>query len=255
MSVFATTSLIVLGLIPAQARPASPIAAAAGVEALGRAVEASAPAAADATAIPAVDQRSMRSYVLLDGQKPVGLCTVHRHEARGVLTLERVYEWPRLGGERVVVRHVETRDTLGWRLSWRELGGAGSSLLAERSPEGRLSWRAWDGSASTRGAFDKASTLFPLEAVELFRAGRGPKGAFELYEPTTRARTMVVAAHRSVEGGRSIEWVRPDGLVAASLRFEGEELTEFTLQAGGLRAALVSTERAAILRARLAPGG
>jgi hypothetical protein len=37
---------------------------------------------------------------------------------RGEL-LERVYEWPRPTGGITEVRHVETRDSLGWRMSWR----------------------------------------------------------------------------------------------------------------------------------------
>lgn len=256
MGLAATASLLLLGLAPAQVRPVGQTAVAAAPPPSSTASNVVAPLAAHSqTALAGVEQRSLRSYVLLDGQKPVGLCTLHRYEARGVLTLERVYEWPRLGGERVTVRHVETRDSLGWRLSWRELGGQGSSLLAERTPEGRLSWRAWDGTETTRGAWEKANTLFPLEALELVRAGRGPKGAFELYEPTSRARATVVASVQQTGTCRDVSWVRSDGLVVASLRLEGEELVEFALQSGGLRAALVSTERAAILRARLAPGG
>ena len=191
------------------------------------------------------------TFVLLDGRTPVGLCTEHRRETNGVLALERVYEWPRPTGGITEVRHVETRDSLGWRMSWRELTPKGSSLHAERTLDGRLTWRAWDPGDTQRGAWDRTGTLFPLEAIESVRAGSGPKGTFELYEPTTRARAQVTAMQRVVEGGGLVvEWVRVDGVVVGSMRFEAGELVEFGMQAGGVKGVRVTEERAGYLRSQ-----
>jgi hypothetical protein len=192
-----------------------------------------------------------RDYALVEGGLPVGLCRERRHERGGVLTLERVYEWPRAGAEPVVVRHVETRDSLGWRLSWRELAKDGGSLHAQRGLDGALEWRAHDAFGSTSGATRAEKARFPLEAGELARTGRLERGGFELFEPTTRRVSMVAAASRALRDERRFELVRSDGLVAHSWTWRAGVPQGFALQDGASEARLLAPRRVAALRDRL----
>lgn len=201
------------------------------------------------------DASQQRDYALVEAGRPVGVCRERRHERGGVLTLERVYEWPRTGAEAVVVRHVETRDSLGWRLSWRELGKDGASLHAERRLDGSLAWRAHDTHGSTNGSTNGAArggvVRFPLETGELARTGELERGAFELFEPTTRRASMVASALRKGDDERRFELVRSDGLVLQSLRWRAGVLQGFALQDGACEARLLAPGRVAALRDRL----
>jgi len=199
----------------------------------------------------AAEVAQLRDYALVEAGRAVGLCRESRHERGGVLTLERVYEWPRAGAEPVVVRHVETRDSLGWRLSWRELGKDGASLHAERRHDGTLAWRAHDASGATSGATRASRSRFPLEAGELARTGELQRGAFELFEPTTRRASMVAAATRANDADRRFELVRSDGLVVQAWHWRAGVLQGFAQQDGASEARLVAPGRVSALRGRL----
>jgi hypothetical protein len=208
-------------------------------------------AAVEARAAPAAAVAEEHCFALVEAGVVVGACTERRHERGGVLTLERTYEWPRRGADPVVVRHVETRDSLGWRLSWRELSKDGASVHAERRLDGLLAWTAHDAAGASRGTLRRGRLRFPLEAAELARAGQGDSGAFELFEPTTRHASMVAWVEASSGAQRRLELVRADGLVVQSLRTRADGLQEFALQGGATEARAIAPRRLAALRERL----
>lgn len=183
-----------------------------------------------------------------------------------------------LGDARNLVRvlEVECLTARGPRCQWREVGGAGRSVLAEWSKDGgALDVTEWSAAGKKRGTIIASGGVsMPLYLVELVRAGRITAGPVTRFDPLARTleplmvRTVWLES-TSAEGDgdelspardertpapardeRTVELLRADGTLAARYRFAGLDLVAFQWQEGRLSARAVDEaefERLALL--------
>jgi hypothetical protein len=142
--------------------------------------------------------------------------------------------------EQTRVLHVERWSASGVAMIWRELRPrSGRTVTAQWSDEGRaLLVREWGGPQRVEVEVPApGGGVLPLGLLELAREGVVEGGVLRTFDPLARAfEPLRMSQALEVDGTRRVELRREDGTQAATWWLDGEGLSGFCWQGGGLRA-------------------
>lgn len=184
--------------------------------------------------------------------KPVGVARWVRRASDGRVQLELEV---RFFDEQLRVHQIETFGPKGSELVWREWRPGHGRTLHVQLEGGFARLVEWGGLEAVRERWSAPVDLvFPLQLVELSRAGAAPQTWGERgpvrFDPLGRACERVRVVANSTDASASLALLREDGSSAGAFAFESGALASFAWQAGELRGRAVDAQEYAELLAQ-----